>query len=54
MFHFAHNNLNVLDLDRSMKFYEEAKMESKPSSSYFVAGRCTEEGKVNEGINPYE
>ena len=24
MFHFAHNNLNVLDLDRSMKFYEEA------------------------------
>ncbi len=24
MFQFAHNNLNVLDLDRSMKFYEEA------------------------------
>ena len=24
MFHFAHNNLNVLDLDGSMKFYEEA------------------------------
>ena len=23
-FQFAHNNLNVLDLDRSMKFYEEA------------------------------
>ena len=24
MFRFAHNNLNVLDLARSMKFYEEA------------------------------
>ena len=24
MFRFAHNNLNVLDLERSMKFYEEA------------------------------
>ncbi len=24
MFHFAHNNFNVLDLDRSMKFYQEA------------------------------
>ncbi len=24
MFRFAHNNINVLDLDRSMKFYEEA------------------------------
>ena len=23
-FKFAHNNLNVLDLERSMKFYEEA------------------------------
>ena len=24
MFRFAHNNLNVLDLERSMKFYAEA------------------------------
>lgn len=24
MFRFAHNNLNVLDLERSLKFYEEA------------------------------
>ena len=24
MFQFAHNNMNVLDLKRSMKFYEEA------------------------------
>lgn len=24
MFKFAHNNLNVLDLNRSLKFYEEA------------------------------
>ena len=24
MFRFAHNNLNVLDLERSMRFYEEA------------------------------
>lgn len=24
MFRFAHNNINVLDLERSMKFYEEA------------------------------
>ena len=24
MFRFAHNNLNVLDLERSMKFYKEA------------------------------
>jgi lactoylglutathione lyase len=24
MFRFAHNNLNVLNLERSMKFYEEA------------------------------
>ena len=23
-FKFAHNNFNVLDLERSMKFYEEA------------------------------
>ena len=23
-FHFAHNNFNVLDLDKSLKFYEEA------------------------------
>jgi len=23
-FKFAHNNLNVLDLDKSIKFYEEA------------------------------
>lgn len=24
IFHFAHNNFNVLDLDKSLKFYEEA------------------------------
>ena len=24
MFRFAHNNINVLDLERSMRFYEEA------------------------------
>ena len=24
MFRFAHNNLNVLDLDRSLKFYKDA------------------------------
>ena len=24
MFRFAHNNLNVLDLERSLRFYEEA------------------------------
>lgn len=24
MFRFAHNNINVLDLNRSLKFYEEA------------------------------
>jgi lactoylglutathione lyase len=41
-FHFAHNNFNVMDLDRSLRFYKEAlgltevRRKVAPDGSYII------------------